>query len=269
MPTDTTTQLVLAGELAVMAAGLAALWRWHLRKKAREATRHPLGLWPIQLVDLATFLALVFAGAVLAGIGTGILFNVVTLSEATRQVLAGAGFQLGMLGGCLVFQVLHGPTHGYARPRRGFIGAGFVTFLISIPLLALTGLAWLALLDWLHVPYERQSLVDLFANAESRWQLGALLVLATVIAPITEELVFRAGLFQFLHKRTPRWVALLIPALLFGASHTNLASFPQLVLLGVIFSIAYERTGNIAVPMFAHALFNLHSIAIVLTGVDL
>ena len=70
-------------------------------------------------------------------------------------------------------------------------------------------------------------------------------------------------------RSTPRWVALLIPALLFGASHTNLASFPQLVLLGVIFSIAYERTGNIAVPMFAHALFNLHSIAIVLTGVDL
>lgn len=267
MPTATTTQLVLAGELAVMAAGLVALWRWHLRKSAR--TPATLSLWPIELVDFATFLALAFGGAVFAGIASSLLFSAVALSEATRQILAGAGFQLGMLGGCLVFQVLHGPTHGYARPRRGFIGAGFVTFLISIPLLALTGLAWLALLDWLHVPYERQSLVDLFANAESRWQLGALLVLATVIAPITEELVFRAGLFQFLHKRTPRWVALLIPALLFGASHTNLASFPQLVLLGVIFSIAYERTGNIAVPMLAHALFNLHSVAIVLSGVDL
>ena len=267
MPTDTATQIVLAGEIAVMAAGLVALWRCHLRKSVRTPATLPL--WPIELVDFATFLALAFGGAVFAGIASSLLFSAVALSEATRQILAGAGFQLGMLGGCLAFPALHAAAHGYARPQRGFAGGGFVTFLISVPLLALTGMAWLALLDRLHVPYERQSLVDLFANAESRWQLGALLVLATVIAPITEELVFRAGLFQYLHKRTPRWVALLVPALLFGASHTNLASFPQLVLLGVIFSIAYERTGNIAVPMLAHALFNLHSVAIVLSGVDL
>ena len=267
MPTATTTQIVLASEIAVMAAGLVALWRCHLRKSAR--TPAALARWQVELADFAMLLALAFGGAVVAAITCSMVLKTLSLSEASQQVLAGAFFQLGMLGGCLGFALFHPAGRSYGRARWGFIGAGFAAFLISVPLLSLTGVVWLALLDWLHVPYERQSLVDLFANAESRWQLGALLALATVVAPITEELVFRAGIFGFLHKRVPRWLALLMPAVLFGLSHTNLASFPQLVLLGVIFSIAYERTGNIAVPMLAHALFNLHSVAIVLSGVDL
>jgi hypothetical protein len=66
----------------------------------------------------------------------------------------------------------------------------------------------------------------------------------------------------------PRWAILLIPALLFAALHANLASFPQLCVLGIGFSLAYERSGNIAVPMLAHALFNLNTIALLLAGVD-
>ena len=35
MPTDTATQIVLAGEIAVMAAGVGALWRRHLPQSVR------------------------------------------------------------------------------------------------------------------------------------------------------------------------------------------------------------------------------------------
>ena len=109
----------------------------------------------------------------------------------------------------------------------------------------------------------------LFAGAKSPLLLGSLVALASIVAPITEELIFRAGLFRYARTRLPRWAALLLPAVLFGALHGNLASFPQLVALGVIFSLAYERTGNIAVPMLAHALFNLNTIALILSGIDL
>ena len=40
--------------------------------------------------------------------------------------------------------------------------------------------------------------------------LGSLVVLASIVAPITEELIFRAGLFRYARTRLPRWAALLI-----------------------------------------------------------
>ncbi len=40
------------------------------------------------------------------------------------------------------------------------------------------------------------------------------------------------------------------------------------MILGVIFSIAYESTGSIAVPMVAHALFNLNSVLLFYAGVQ-
>jgi len=37
--------------------------------------------------------------------------------------------------------------------------------------------------------------------------------------------------------------------------------------LGIIFSIAYERTGRIEPAMVAHALFNLNTVVLILAGV--
>ena len=88
-----------------------------------------------------------------------------------------------------------------------------------------------------------------------------------IIAPLTEELIFRAGLFRYLRTRVPRWIALLAPATIFAALHSNLVAFVPLLLLGVLFSLAYERTGRISVTIVAHSLFNLHTILLILAGV--
>ena len=62
------------------------------------------------------------------------------------------------------------------------------------------------------------------------------------------------------HKWLPRWAALLFPAVLFGALHAHLASFAPLVVLGIVYSLAYERTGRIGTAIVAHALFNSYSV---------
>ncbi|MCX6944811.1 MAG: CPBP family glutamic-type intramembrane protease, partial [Opitutales bacterium] len=53
------------------------------------------------------------------------------------------------------------------------------------------------------------------------------------------------------------------------AMHANLASFAPLVALGLVFALAYERTGRISTTIVAHALFNLTATLLVLAGVDL
>ncbi len=70
-----------------------------------------------------------------------------------------------------------------------------------------------------------------------------------------------------LGRDTPRWVAYAVSAGLFALAHANWISFLPLFILGLLFASAYERTGRIAVPMLAHALFNLNSLVLVLSGV--
>jgi hypothetical protein len=324
----------LAAELALMLGGLALLWRVQLSPAARAGRQPPaLTAWSIALPDFGLFVWCVIVGG---GLGQLAMVQSLALFASdgdTRQVLAGAAFQLGMLGGCAGFALFASGGRDFDRPRGSFLCAGLATFAITLPLLVAVGFLWTLLLDLVGLPAERQELIGLFAGAKSPLLLGSLVALASIVAPITEELVFRAGIFRYLrsqppiavifgtivggailyfgfdsvllftrgaHKAAvfplsfaitialaaflltrsrvilkvmmqpvPRWAALLVPALLFGALHGNLASFPQLVALGVLFSLAYERTGNIAVPMLAHALFNLNTIALILSGIEL
>ena len=105
-----------------------------------------------------------------------------------------------------------------------------------------------------------------------------------------EEIVFRAGLFRYLRTLLPRlsaqiqeqapgetpWFgrrvarvsALVLPAALFGAAHGSLTFFPPLLALGIVFSLAYERTGRIGTTIVAHCLFNLNTILLVFSGLD-
>jgi membrane protease YdiL (CAAX protease family) len=260
----------VTAELALMLVGLALWWRVQLSPTARAQRPAPaLTAWTIALPDFALFAWCVIAGGFLGQLATAQGLKWSPLDGDTRQVLAGAAFQLGMLGGCVGFAFFAPGGHDFARPRGSFLRAGLVTFAIALPLLVAVGFLWTQLLNFVGLPAERQELIGLFAGAKSPLLLGSLVALASIVAPITEELLFRAGLFRYARTRLPRWAALLLPAVLFGALHGNLASFPQLVILGVIFSLAYERTGNIAVPMLAHALFNLNTIVLILAGVEL
>ena len=135
-----------------------------------------------------------------------------------------------------------------------------------MPIVAVVSIGWQFALDRCGLPAEPQDLIGIFAHTKSRALLVFLTVVATVIAPVTEELIFRAGVFRYARTRLPRWAALLAPACLFAALHQNLASFAPLVALGVIFSLAYERTGHIGTSMVAHSLFNLNTIVLILSG---
>ena len=104
-----------------------------------------------------------------------------------------------------------GMAAGYAtsRPPVAFSSAllpGAATFLLSLPLVVIVGLAWAGLLKLSGLPIEPQDAVALFAQTKSPLLLALLIALATLVAPITEELIFRAGLFRYVRTRLPRSV---------------------------------------------------------------
>jgi membrane protease YdiL (CAAX protease family) len=269
MSPETASDIVTLFEYLLCAVGLVLLWRVVLRPKARRAyaaAGPKLLPWETGLSEFLLYVFVIFGAGLFASFGSGLLLSRFNASTDAKTMLSTAAFQLGML--CAV-AALPLNLSGLKPDLRG----GAVTFLISLPLVTLANLVGLGVLKLTGLPAEEQDLLQLFARANSAPMLATLIFLAVVMAPLTEELLFRATIFRFLRTRTPRWLSLLLPGVVFAALHVNwtnldgLASLLPLITLAVIFSIAYERTGKIGTAIVAHALFNLHTILLLFAGV--
>lgn len=262
---ETPALLIVAVELVILFVGCLLLWRHGLGPAAR-AQAAVLPAWDLKTSDFLLFIWLVVCGGLLVQVAFVPVLKLAQLDSTTNLILAGASFHAGMLLGFGVFRLLRrAPTQ--TPPPARVIAAGLATFAIVLPVITAASLAWQFLLNLLGIDAQPQDLVGLFADANSIPLLALMIVVATGVAPVTEELVFRAGFFRYCRGRMPRWAALTLPSVLFAGLHANLASFVPLALLGVVFSLAYERTGRIAVPIIAHALFNLNTIVLILAGV--
>lgn len=86
-------------------------------------------------------------------------------------------------------------------------------------------------------------------------QFALLVLLAGLLAPFGEELLFRGILFTWLRK----WgfvLAVLLSSLVFGVAHGFNVVFPAAVVLGLLCAILYEKSGSIWPAVTAHAANN-------------
>jgi hypothetical protein len=92
----------------------------------------------------------------------------------------------------------------------------------------------------------------------------AFVVAVVVIAPITEELLFRGLLFRSLRDRYGFLIGAFASAIFFGLLHSGAGAVADVVLLqvsigllGVGLAGVYEWRGNLVANVAAHATFNL------------
>lgn len=183
---------------------------------------------------------------------------------------AGPGVQVGImaaiLGGTLAWLGSRGHLGGTwapVRPPRGRdgvlgLGAGIAGFAVLVAGLGL-------LLNQLGFDEPQQQALEDVVGSADRALLAV--VLALVLAPPLEELVFRGALHQGLRQRTGFWPAALLSSGVFAAVHlevvTSSAAFLlPLFLLGVLFAWLLERTGNLLAPVLAHLAFNAVSLGL-------
>ena len=91
------------------------------------------------------------------------------------------------------------------------------------------------------------------------------LFVAGVVAPVTEEPLFRGLLLHGFVQRYGSWRAIGATAVLFGAIHLNPWQAPGAAVLGVIFGWWVVRTGSLVPAVLGHAFANVfHDLSITL-----
>jgi membrane protease YdiL (CAAX protease family) len=146
------------------------------------------------------------------------------------------------------------------------IFAGIVGYLAGLPVVLLGVIITIILVrvsgaDASH-PITRE-----FAGGPSAWLMAFLL--ASVWAPITEELLFRGALFAHLRERFGWWVSALIVSLIFASIHPQgWAAIPALAAVAIVLAAIREWRGSILGCITAHAVHNttLLLIAILVLG---
>jgi hypothetical protein len=81
--------------------------------------------------------------------------------------------------------------------------------------------------------------------------------LVSVLAGLGEELLFRGVIQGWLEGWIGAWPALLFASVLFGAAHAvSLAYGILAAVIGLYLGWLYQHTGNLAIPMIVHALYD-------------
>jgi hypothetical protein len=136
------------------------------------------------------------------------------------------------------------------------IGKSFFYFLAVIPILLGVGYVWPIVLEFFNLPLEPQDLVSQVAGMSISPMFLAIAFLAVVLAPLSEELFFRAFLYRSLKGYMSPTMAAIVSSVFFAGMHFNWHSFLPLFVLGFWLCRTYQKTGNLWAPIILHAFFN-------------
>ncbi|MDO4520003.1 MAG: CPBP family intramembrane metalloprotease [Eubacteriales bacterium] len=126
--------------------------------------------------------------------------------------------------------------------------------------LALLGNILISILNILFLQNTTYS--DMMESMTSGKSLWILIFSMGIIAPITEEVIFRWLVYRRMREYSSTFWAIVISSVLFGAYHGNLLQFLYATLLGIMFALLYEKTQSKLCPILLHIGANTTSIVI-------
>jgi membrane protease YdiL (CAAX protease family) len=112
-----------------------------------------------------------------------------------------------------------------------------------------------------------QAAVTLLSGSKDVALRITFVAIAVGFAPFVEELVFRGILFNALLRYTPHWVAAVLSALAFAASHhDSWSALLPLTGAGIVLAYVYYVSGSLTASIITHALFNLFNVIAIELG---
>ncbi len=153
---------------------------------------------------------------------------------------------------------------GETSARRA-VGTGLIALLAAYPLLGIA--AALGALIPGDFP-EAQEVVKFFMSSGEFADRLLVIVMAVVVAPVAEEIIFRGYLYGVGKKYLGATAAAIASAAVFSLVHAHVPSLGVFFLLSLGLSLVVERTGSLLPAMAMHALFNFVSLAMMLLFPD-
>jgi membrane protease YdiL (CAAX protease family) len=146
---------------------------------------------------------------------------------------------------------------GFHAPRLGrALALAVVVVLAILPIAWSLGQLSARVMNSFHVQPVVQSPVQMLQDSGALPTKLMIGILAIVVAPFVEELVFRGLIYPTLKQNGFPKLALWGTSLLFAMIHNNLMILLPLTFLAVVLTLLYESTDNLLAPIFAHSTFN-------------
>jgi membrane protease YdiL (CAAX protease family) len=111
-------------------------------------------------------------------------------------------------------------------------------------------------LQWWQPELEPQVFEEMLHSAGSWPQLLLLLVIGSILAPFSEELLYRGVLYPLLRYPLGTGWGMAAAGLVFGVAHWDAYRTIPLAVGGAILCYIYEKTGSIFVTTLAHGVWN-------------
>ncbi|MFP4457106.1 MAG: CPBP family intramembrane glutamic endopeptidase [Clostridia bacterium] len=135
------------------------------------------------------------------------------------------------------------------------IQSGIFYGLVAIAVNILVGALLFYLYSMLGVEPKQQQVVQLVEGTKNLNPIFLYFAIA-ISAPIAEEIFFRGVVFRTFALKINYRNAIIMSSILFSLLHFDLYYIPQIFLISLVFSVAYNETGSILTPIIAHLISN-------------
>lgn len=105
-------------------------------------------------------------------------------------------------------------------------------------------------------------------NAVSWRDLASPLFLAGVLAPLTEEILYRLFTFLPMKERWGFWGGAIASSFIFALMHFNLYWLGEMIVVGIGLSFVYYWTGSLISAIIAHSVINTSKILMLFLGIS-
>lgn len=252
-PADVPTAFLLAGAGLVLVGFALPLARLglHLLGRLAPPSHAPRARW--SLLDLLP-VAAAFVGALLFG-------SLFRPEDALSALLVSGGAFVAACAAAVLLARHAQPGEGLAalgfpggRGGARAVGAALVAYVLAWPLVVGVGVFVTLARHAAGFDLPTQEVVERLLELEGgRLQLA--IVLAVVVQPFLEELLFRGFLQPSLERWLGAWGAVLTTAAVFALMHGSAAA-PPIFVLSVVLGRVRQRTGRLSAAWAVHALHN-------------
>lgn len=109
-----------------------------------------------------------------------------------------------------------------------------------------------------------QAATDMIMQAEGLWEYAVVFVIVSILAPISEELLFRGYIYHSMRAHKSMGYSVAVTSFLFGCMHGDLVRLLPLTLVGICLNLVSVRSGSIWSAIVMHSVWNFMMAALVL-----